>query len=174
MLGWILRRRLNMCRAAVAQSLTSLVLLSGSIAGSGAAFAADPVTSLGEPVTVILDQARVLKLPERTATLVVGNPLIADVSVQTGGLMVVTGKGHGVTNLIALDRAGNLLMDHPIEVQGPRDRLVVVYRGVDRESYSCTPNCERRVTLGDTQAYFAATLGQTGALTSQAQGVPAK
>jgi Flp pilus assembly secretin CpaC len=55
---------------------------------------------------VHLDQAKVLKLPEKTATLVVGNPLIADVAVQPGGIMVVTGKSYGVTNLVALDRGG--------------------------------------------------------------------
>ena len=47
-----------------------------------------------------------MKLPEKVSTIVVGNPLIADVAVQSGGLVVVTGKGYGTTNLIVLDRAG--------------------------------------------------------------------
>ncbi len=130
---------------------------------------AEPPVSIGEPVVITLDQARVIRLPERTATLVVGNPLIADVSLQAGGILVVTGKGYGVTNLLALDRTGAVLMEHPIEVQGPRDNVVVVYRGVERESYSCSPKCERRITLGDTQNFFAATLGQTNILNTQAQ-----
>ena len=46
-------------------------------------------------------------------------------------------------------------------VSGPRDHSVQVYRGVERETYSCTPMCERRITLGDSQGYFAATLGQS-------------
>ena len=121
-------------------------------------------------LTVILDQAKVLKIPERTATLVVGNPLIADISVQTGGMMVVTGKGYGVTNLIALDPRGNTLMEQTIEVQGPSDHVVVVHRGMERESYSCMPKCERRITLGDAPAFFDATLIQTGRRTGQAQG----
>ena len=103
-----------------------------------------------------------MKLPDRVATIVIGNPLIADASVQAGGLMVITGKGYGMTNLIALDRAGAVLMEKSIEVRGPRADVVVVYRGVERESYSCTPNCERRITLGDSNAYFDATIGQTG------------
>ncbi len=128
-----------------------------------------PVGSVGEQIVVYLDQSRVLKLPERTATLVVGNPLIADISVQTGGVLVLTGKGFGVTNLIALDRSGALLMEHPIQVQGPRDNIVAVYRGVERESYSCTPNCERRVVLGDSAAYFTANMAQFTNLNTQAQ-----
>ena len=51
-----------------------------------------------EPITVRLDQAKLLKVPDRTATLVIGNPLIADVAVQPGGIMVVTAKSYGITN----------------------------------------------------------------------------
>lgn len=118
-------------------------------------------------MTVIhVDQAHVMKLPEGVATLVVGNPLIADVSIQSGGMAVLTGKGYGVTNLVMLDRAGSMLEQQTIQVQGARD-TVVVYRGVDRESYSCTPKCERRITLGDSSDYFSATMGQTSARTGQ-------
>jgi Flp pilus assembly secretin CpaC len=119
-------------------------------------------------VIMTVDQAHVMKLPEGVATIVLGNPLIADISIQSGGMAVLTGKGHGVTNLVALDPAGAVLEQRTIQVQGARDS-VVVYRGVERESYSCTPKCERRITLGDSNAYFAATLGQTGARTPQPQ-----
>ena len=95
--------------------------------------------------------------------------LIADISVQPGGVLVVTGKSHGVTNLIALDRAGALLMEHPIAVQGPRDNVVVVYRGIERESYSCADKCERRITLGDTPNYFTQTMTQYSNINTQAQ-----
>ena len=30
----------------------------------------------------------------------IGNPLIADLSIQPGGLAVITGKGYGATNFI--------------------------------------------------------------------------
>jgi Flp pilus assembly secretin CpaC len=119
-----------------------------------------------EAVTVTVDQAQVMKLPNGVATLVIGNPLIADVSIQSGGMAVLTGKGHGMTNLLVLDRSGAVLEQKSILVQGTRD-AVVVYRGVERESYSCTPNCERRITLGDSSEYFGATLGQTGARLGQ-------
>ena len=114
-------------------------------------------------VEVVLDQATLMKLPDRVSTIVVGNPLIADVAVQSGGLLVVTGKGFGATNLIALDRAGTVLMERSIVVRGPTGPTVQVYRGVQRETYSCTPDCERRITLGDSAEYFAATIGQSDA-----------
>ena len=55
-------------------------------------------------------------------------------------------------------------------MEGPKGPLVVVYRGVERETYSCTPNCERRITLGDSPAYFEAAIGQSSNMSAQAQG----
>ncbi len=156
------------CLASWARALAFLLCMSG-VAGPPA-LAADLVPEVGRSVAVLLDQAKVVRLPDGVATLVVGNPLIADVTVQPGNMLVITGKGYGVTNLVAMDRAGGVLVESSIEVQGPRANLMVVYRGVERESYSCTPVCERRITLGDSAPYFTATINQTGILTNQAQG----
>jgi Flp pilus assembly secretin CpaC len=142
-----------------------------AVAGTGyPASAAGPVDASGQTITINLDQARLLRLPEGTSTLVVGNPLIADVAVQSGGTLVITGKGYGNTNLLALNRDGAVIMEHQVLVEGPKGPLVVVYRGAERETYSCTPNCERRITLGDGQAYFEGTIGQSSTMNSQVQG----
>jgi Flp pilus assembly secretin CpaC len=127
-----------------------------------------------DALNVVLDQATIMKLPDKVATIVVGNPLIADVAVQSGGLVVVTGKGYGSTNVIALDRTGTVLMERSIVVSGPVGPTVQVYRGTQRETYSCTPNCERRITLGDSADYFTATIGQSGVRDGQASGAGAR
>ncbi len=124
--------------------------------------------SADEPITVRIDQARILKLPERAATVVIGNPLIADLSIQPGGLAIVTGKGYGATNVVVMDRTGAVLTEHVVEVKGPPDRIVVVYRGAARNTYSCTPECAPRVTLGDDNDYFDKALNQTTTRNSQA------
>src|SRR4051812_23418095 len=113
-----------------------------------------------ETMEVVLDQASLMKLPDKVSTIVVGNPMIADIAIQSGGLVVVTGKGFGSTNLIALDRAGTVLMERSVLVRGASDRAIQVYRGMERETYSCMPDCERRITLGDSAPYFAATIDQ--------------
>jgi hypothetical protein len=136
-----------------------------------------PLAVLAEPsadsIAVNVDQARLVKLPARVATIVVGNPLIADVALQAGGVIVVTGKGYGATNFIAMDRSGEVLVDRVIQVEGPTDQLITVYRGVDRESYSCRPICQRRITLGDGDNYFKAAMDQAGTLSSSAGGAAA-
>jgi Flp pilus assembly secretin CpaC len=126
-----------------------------------------------ESIAVNVDQAKLVKLPGRVATIVVGNPLIADVTLQSGGVIVVTGKGYGSTNFIAMDRAGEILVDRVIQVEGPSDQLITIYRGVERESYSCMPVCQRRITLGDGESYFKSTMDQAGSLNSQASGAAA-
>ncbi|HYA07817.1 MAG TPA: pilus assembly protein N-terminal domain-containing protein [Xanthobacteraceae bacterium] len=126
-----------------------------------------------ERIVVFLDHARVIKLPDRASTVVVGDPLIADLSIEPGGIAVVTGKGYGATNFIVMDRSGTVLMEKNVEVTGSTDRTVVVYRGANQETYSCTPLCERQVTLGDFPDFFDKTLAQIVARNAQAAGAAA-
>jgi hypothetical protein len=126
-------------------------------------------------INVMLDRATIAPVPEGTATIVIGNPLIADAQIvgkQAPGVMVVMGKGYGVTNLIALDQLGQKLVEQLVRVRGPAES-VVVYRGVTRESYSCAPYCERRITLGDTPEFFNNALNQATANRAQQNNVAA-
>jgi hypothetical protein len=131
-----------------------------------------PVAASAEPsanaIVVNIDQAKLVKLPDRVSTIIVGNPLIADITLQNGGIVVLTGKGYGATNFIAMDRAGEVLADRVIQVEGPADQLVTVYKGVHRESYSCMPICQPRITLGDSPTFFGSAIDQAGSLSGQA------
>ena len=156
-------RDLKWIAAPAARRNWALLVTTAAILAAHPSFAADPLA-------VTLDQATVVKLPEKIATIIVGNPLIADVTVQSSGMMVVTGKSYGVTNVMALDRGGGVLLEREVQVRGPNDGVIIVYRGADRESYSCVPNCEQRITLGDNQKYFDAVLNQSVSRTGQASG----
>jgi hypothetical protein len=134
--------------------------------------AAIAVPANASDISVVLDHDTLVKVPERASTIVIGNPMIVGVTLQPGGLLVLTGKSYGTTNLIALDRTGAVLTEKTIEVFAPRD-TVVVYRGTNRETYTCAPNCEPRIMLGDSQAHFAITLGQAVGRNDQAQGMAA-
>lgn len=112
-----------------------------------------PAAERGE-LSVMVDRAKVIRLPERTQTVVIGNPAIADLAIQKSGIVVVTGKSYGTTNLIALDGAGNMLAESTVSVTAPSDGIVVVQRGSERQTYSCTPNCQPSVALGDANGFF--------------------
>ena len=134
------------------------------VAGSGEAVpaAVRRGASTRETVAVTIDHAKVIRLPQGAQTIIIGNPIIADVTTQKNGLLVLTGKSYGVTNMIALDAAGSMLAESLISVQAPSESLVTVQRGLDRESYSCTPNCQPSILLGDSSKYFSEVGGQAG------------
>lgn len=100
-------------------------------------------------IVVSLDRARIVKVPAGTQTLIIGNPLVADVTMLKGnGSMVVSGRSFGTTNLISLDSSGNALDETMIKVVAGSQSLVVL-RGTAQESYSCNPRCAPTVALGD-------------------------
>jgi Flp pilus assembly secretin CpaC len=122
-----------------------------------------------ETIAVTLDRARVVKLPDRTQTLVIGNPIIADVTpLKSNGLMVITGKSYGTTNLIALDAAGNPVAESMVRVDAAENALLV-QRGMSRESYACSPRCEPTINLGDEGKYLGDVAGNVRARTALSQ-----
>ena len=130
-----------------------------------------PVHALEETLVVTIDQARVVKVPPGTETLIVGNAAIADLTLlKQGATMIVTGKGFGETNFIALDGAGTALAQSLIRVVGGRSDLLV-QRGLDRQSYSCAPQCLPTVKLGDDVKYFGDVSGQVKDHNVQATGL---
>jgi hypothetical protein len=142
-----------------------------ALAGLGLAPGAAGAASTATPgvLNITLDQAKVAQLPVGATTLVVGNPAIADVTMLKGGLaMVVTGKGYGETNLIALDAQGNIIDEKKIDVE-PTRSVLVVQRGSDRVSYWCNPSCMPTVQLGDESKAFTEASGQIGARDALAQ-----
>ncbi len=86
--------------------------------------------------------------------MIIGNPSIADVAVQSGSLLVVTGKTFGVTNIIALDADRNVIQDQRVVVTRDEARSLNLTKGGLRQSYSCTPYCSPTLTIGDDTAYF--------------------
>jgi hypothetical protein len=105
-------------------------------------------------IAVTLDQAKIARLPQGTATLIVGNPMIADVTMlKNNNTMVITGKGFGQTNLIAIDGTGSLIEEEQIQVL-PAKTVLVLQSGSSRISYSCNPTCMPTVQLGDDNDVF--------------------
>ena len=111
----------------------------------------------GEDIIVKYDQSQLFKLPQPPSEIIIGNPVIADVAVQSGGLLVITGKSFGVTNLIVLDAKREVMMERRIMVKREDARVVNLLRGSQRQTYSCTPQCNPTVTVGDEQNYFDTT-----------------
>ncbi len=112
------------------------------------------VSADNQTIRVEIDRARIVKLPQGAQTLVIGNPVVADVTMlKANQLMVVTGRSFGSTNLVVLDRVGSQIGESYITVV-PSAGKVVVQRGAHRESLSCQPDCSPTVNLGDDEQYL--------------------
>lgn len=98
--------------------------------------------SASETIRVLINQAKIVKLARPADTIVIGNPNIADASVQDASTIVLTGKGFGVTNLVILDRDGMPIVDEQIVVSRSVADSVRIYRRANVQTLSCTPYCE--------------------------------
>lgn len=107
-----------------------------------------------EPVTVMVDRAKVFRIEEAASTVIVGNPFIADVAMHDRFTVVVTGKSYGSTNLVILDDKGGPIIDEVIIVRASDENVVSVTRNASRQTYSCAPVCEPTLQLGDSQTAF--------------------
>lgn len=98
--------------------------------------------ALAQTLSVRADQAVRIALPAAAKDVAVGNPAIADVMVLDERNIVVLGKGFGTTNIIALDRAGRLILDRVVVVSAADAGQVTVYKGISASKYACAPRCE--------------------------------
>ncbi|BCW91021.1 hypothetical protein sos41_41980 [Alphaproteobacteria bacterium SO-S41] len=115
-----------------------------------AALAASP--ALADDLSVAKDQSKVIKLTAAATTVVVGNPGIADVTMQDGSTAFVTGKSFGTTNVIAMDAQGHQIASFRVLVTGDQNRSVTLMRGGQVVTLSCAPRCETVAAAGEPAA----------------------
>lgn len=141
----------------------ALVGLCLTLAGLPATWAQD-----GGPIDVKVNMARVLRISAPAATVIVGNPGIADVTIQDPKTLILTGKSYGQTNLIVLDAYGEPIADTMIEVVQMQAGVMTVYQGQMRTSMTCAPVCQPTVMLGDDSGYTSQTLASSQLIQSAA------
>ncbi|MCP4074340.1 MAG: pilus assembly protein CpaC [Hyphomicrobiales bacterium] len=120
----------------------------------GTAFASEKQTASDDPVVVTVDRAKIFRISRPARTVIVGNPSIADATIEDERTLVLTGRSFGVTNLIILDEKGDLIVDHTVVVRSHEANTVRIYRRSSRETYACAPVCEPTLTIGDNQKTF--------------------
>lgn len=110
---------------------------------------AAPLPAMAAQMTIAMHQSDVVRLEENAATVIVGNPLIADVSVLDGNLLVVQGRIFGTTSVIALDQDGNELLNVAVTVRPATQYALSLHLGPNTETYACAPICARIFQPGD-------------------------
>ncbi len=138
------------------------------MAFAGAALAATPMT-------VQIDQSQLLTLASDPGTIIVGNPSIADVSLN-GRQLFIHGHSFGATNLMIFDTAGTKMGEFDLTVGDSAGSQLTVYlgsssNGQTRRTYSCAPTCEATIMVGDSNAYVDQLIGITRGKADLANGV---
>ncbi|HZL01176.1 MAG TPA: pilus assembly protein N-terminal domain-containing protein [Caulobacteraceae bacterium] len=108
-----------------------------------------PLGASAQSLSVKIDQAARLTLPRPARDVIVGNPMIADVTMLDSRHLAVTGKSFGVTNLLVVDANGRTMYNRQILISSADAGHVQVYRAADLYNYACSPRCERSPMAGE-------------------------
>ena len=93
-------------------------------------------------ISVEIDQAQRVQLSGPAGSVIVGNPAIADVTVVDANTLYITGKGYGVTEVIAVDPIGRTVFQSQVVVTaGDGSGRVRVWRGAQATEMACAASC---------------------------------
>ena len=92
-------------------------------------------------LSVEVDHITRLNLNGSAASVIVGNPQIADVTVVDANTLYVSGRSAGVTEIAVLDGLGRTIYQGDVVVSGPSAGQVRVWRGASVTHMACGATC---------------------------------
>lgn len=113
------------------------------------AIAVCPAAALAQSLMVNIDQSARITLSRPAHDVIVGNPMMADVTVLDERHILLQGKSYGVTNLLVTDQSGRAIMNRQVVISAPDTNRVSIYRGPDVYNYACANKCERTPMPGE-------------------------
>ena len=97
-------------------------------------------------ISVEIDQAQRVQLRGPAGSVIVGNPEIADVTVVDANTLYITGKGYGVTEVVAVDPIGRTVFQSQVVVTaGDGAGRVRMWRGAQSTEMACASSCSPSV-----------------------------
>ncbi len=97
------------------------------------------------PLNVEIDHATRVQLRAPAGSVIVANPKIADVTVVDANTLFITGKGYGVTEIVAVDALGRPLFQSQVVVSAGSSGSVRVWRGAQATEMACGASCSPSV-----------------------------
>lgn len=126
--------------------LTALALIA-TVAGPGLAVAQSA------RLNVEIDQAQRVQMQGQASSVIVGNPKIADVTVVDANTLYITGRGYGVTEVVAVDAGGRTVFQSQVVVSaGAGSGQVRVWRGAQSTEMACGSSCSPSVRPNESGA----------------------
>ena len=122
----------------------AVVLLAGAAAAQSA------------PLSIEIDHSQRVQLRGAAGSVIVGNPAIADVTVVDASTLFITGKGYGVTEVVAVDAIGRTVFHNQVIVTGGSTGSVRVWRGARATEMACAASCAPSIRTSSSDAAAAA------------------
>ena len=116
---------------------------------AAAALAAMTSAAQAGQVWLTMDYVRPYKLERPAQNIIIGNPAIADVTVQDATNLLLYGKAPGMTNIYFMDDDGGVIENMIVRVRTNSTDMLTLHKGVMRTTFNCTTNCEKTITVGD-------------------------
>src|SRR5579859_4018930 len=91
-----------------------------------------PASFAAESTSVSMGGTTLVQLPRDAVQVVVGNPAVADVTMQSPRALVLFGKYPGGTSLLVLDRAGNAILHTSVMVTAADAEGVTIRYGTGK------------------------------------------
>lgn len=99
-------------------------------------------SALADPLVVPIDHSTRLTVLGTAASVLVGNPNVADVTVVDSHTLFVQGRGYGETDIVVLNERGDTLYTGEVVVGASSSNRVSIYRGSQRTDLACAPGCQ--------------------------------
>lgn len=97
--------------------------------------------SQARPLSVDIDQSARVQLRAPAGSVIVGNPQIADVTVVDANTLFITGRGYGVTEVVAVDAVGRTVFQSQVVVTAGDSGRVRVWRAGQATEMACAATC---------------------------------
>ncbi|VXC09056.1 pilus assembly protein N-terminal domain-containing protein [Brevundimonas sp. G8] len=119
-----------------------------------AALVSAPISASAQDgaLNVEIDRSARVQLRGAAASVIVGNPQIADVSMVDANTLFIVGKGYGVTEVVAVDGVGRTLFQREIVVTGGSTGTVRVWRGAQATEMACGASCTPSIRASSSTA----------------------
>ncbi len=101
-----------------------------------------------ETMTVVIDKSQMVRLARDAAVVMIANPEVADVAIESPRLVFVLGRGPGVTSLSILDDDGKTMVRTDVIVVPNSQGYVTMHRATAEFTFLCAPRCAQVETPG--------------------------
>ena len=112
-------------------------------------------------IALTMDEVRTITFEKPIATVYVGNPAIADITMIDARHAFLLGKSYGRTNIVALNHDGDQVFNDRVSVASGGNETLTLNRGSQRITYNCVDNhCQPAPIPGDGKEAYEQMTGE--------------